>query len=60
MSNPSIELQEASFTYRPDQPNCLRKLNLRIKGAQNIGIVGRTGAGKTSITLALTKVIDLC
>jgi len=30
-----------------------------IGGNQRIGVVGRTGAGKTSVTLALTKVIDL-
>jgi len=37
----------------------LKKLHFAIGGKERIGIVGRTGAGKTSITLALTKVIDL-
>ncbi|KAL4509416.1 hypothetical protein ABPG72_018347 [Tetrahymena utriculariae] len=55
----SIQFQEASFKYRADIPNCLSNLNLLFEGKQKIGIVGRTGAGKTSITLALTKVIDL-
>jgi len=34
-------------------------MNLVLQGNQHIGVVGRTGAGKTSITLALTKVLDL-
>ncbi|KAL4479825.1 hypothetical protein ABPG74_020341 [Tetrahymena malaccensis] len=55
----SIQFQDASFKYRNDMPNCLSNLNLLFEGKQKIGIVGRTGAGKTSITLALTKVIDL-
>lgn len=58
-SPPSILFEEASFSYRPDQPNCLKKLNLSMRGNERIGIVGRTGAGKTSITLALTNIIDL-
>ncbi|EAR99949.2 ABC transporter family protein (macronuclear) [Tetrahymena thermophila SB210] len=55
----SIIFQNASFQYRADLPNCLSNLNLSFTGNQKIGVVGRTGAGKTSVTLALTKVIDL-
>ncbi|KAL4462574.1 hypothetical protein ABPG74_000404 [Tetrahymena malaccensis] len=55
----SIIFSNASFQYRADLPNCLSNLNLNFTGKQKIGIVGRTGAGKTSVTLALTKVIDL-
>ncbi|KAL4505153.1 hypothetical protein ABPG72_016220 [Tetrahymena utriculariae] len=55
----SIIFQNASFQYREDLPNCLSNLNLSFNGNQKIGVVGRTGAGKTSVTLALTKVIDL-
>ena len=31
-----------------------------IKGGEKIGVVGRTGAGKSTITLALTRIIELC
>ena len=39
--------------------NCLKNINLKINKNEKIGIVGRTGAGKTSLSLALTKIIDI-
>jgi len=37
----------------------LKGLNLNIKGGQKIGIVGRTGAGKSTISLALTRIVEI-
>lgn len=37
----------------------LKKLNMTIKGGEKIGVVGRTGAGKTTISLAMTRIIEL-
>ncbi|KAL4462573.1 hypothetical protein ABPG74_000403 [Tetrahymena malaccensis] len=54
-----IVFKNASFQYREDLPNCLSNLSIKFSGNEKIGVVGRTGAGKTSITLALTKVLDL-
>ncbi|KAL4505154.1 hypothetical protein ABPG72_016221 [Tetrahymena utriculariae] len=56
---PIIFFKDASFQYRKDIPACLKNINIKFLRNEKIGIVGRTGAGKTSITLALTKVIDL-
>ncbi|KAL4462576.1 hypothetical protein ABPG74_000406 [Tetrahymena malaccensis] len=55
----SIVFKNASFQYRQNLPNCLTDVDLVFEGCQKIGVVGRTGAGKTSITLALTNIIDL-
>ncbi|KAL7746688.1 hypothetical protein RI367_007967 [Sorochytrium milnesiophthora] len=41
----------------PTQP-VLRNLNLRIRGSEKIGICGRTGAGKSTITLSLFRIIE--
>jgi len=38
----------------------LKKLNLKITGGEKIGIVGRTGAGKSTLSLVLTRIIELC
>ncbi|KAL4435536.1 hypothetical protein ABPG74_020312 [Tetrahymena malaccensis] len=54
-----IEFKNACFLYRDNLPNCLQDLNIKMENNQKIGVVGRTGAGKTSITLALTGIIDL-
>ena len=45
--------------YRPKTEKVLKGLNLNIKGGQKIGIVGRTGAGKSTISLALTRIVEI-
>jgi len=37
----------------------LNGLNFKVKGGEKIGIVGRTGAGKSTIALAITRIIEL-
>jgi ATP-binding cassette subfamily C (CFTR/MRP) protein 1 len=54
---------EVTFTnfsakYRPELELVLKDINLNIKPREKIGIVGRTGAGKSSITLALFRIIE--
>jgi len=38
----------------------LKKLNLKVEGGLKVGVVGRTGAGKSTLTLALTRIIEIC
>jgi len=44
------ELQFKNFTcrYRPELNPALNEINLRIKPGRKIGVIGRTGAGKTT------------
>ncbi|KAJ2862942.1 Canalicular multispecific organic anion transporter 1, partial [Coemansia erecta] len=44
--------------YREDLEYVLKDINLTIKPGEKIGVVGRTGAGKTSLTRALFRLID--
>ena len=45
--------------YRPDLPNqVLRNLNIEITGGFKVGIVGRTGAGKSSLANAITRIVE--
>lgn len=37
----------------------LKGLSFKIEGGNKIGIVGRTGAGKSTISLALTRIIEM-
>ena len=37
----------------------LKKLNFLVKPGHKVGIVGRTGAGKTTISMAMTRIIEL-
>jgi len=54
----AIELRELSMRYRPDLPRVLCGITLSINGGEKIGVCGRTGAGKSSILLALLRLAD--
>ncbi|KAI9098315.1 P-loop containing nucleoside triphosphate hydrolase protein [Phlyctochytrium arcticum] len=54
-----IEFNNVNMRYRDDMPLVLRDLTFAIESGEKVGIVGRTGAGKTSVTLALLRMIEL-
>ena len=56
--NGDITFVHYSARYRPDLELVLKDINLSIKSQEKIGIVGRTGAGKSSLTLALFRLIE--
>lgn len=45
--------------YRPGLPDVLSDLHLSIRAREKVGIVGRTGAGKSSILVALFRMGDM-
>ena len=45
--------------YRPDLEPVLRQLSLHLRPAEKVGIVGRTGAGKSSLMLALMRIVEI-
>ncbi|GMT31383.1 hypothetical protein PFISCL1PPCAC_22680, partial [Pristionchus fissidentatus] len=53
-----ISLNNYSTRYRPGLDLVVRQLNADIGAHEKIGIVGRTGAGKSSVTLALFRMIE--
>lgn len=59
-SKGNINFKNVELKYRPTTEMVLNKLNVNIKGGEKIGVVGRTGAGKSTITLALTRIIEIC
>jgi len=44
--------------YREDLEPVLRKISFNVGGGEKVGIVGRTGAGKSSLTLSLFRIIE--
>ncbi|KAH7326381.1 P-loop containing nucleoside triphosphate hydrolase protein [Stachybotrys elegans] len=53
-----IEFVNYSTRYREGLDLVLKNINLDIKSHEKIGVVGRTGAGKSSLTLALFRLIE--
>ena len=53
-----IEFINYRTSYRPNTPEILKNINLNIKDGEKVGIVGRTGSGKTSLINALARIIE--
>ncbi|GJJ09853.1 hypothetical protein Clacol_004077 [Clathrus columnatus] len=58
-ANGTIEFKNVEMSYRPGLPTVLKGLTMSVKGGEKIGIVGRTGAGKSSIMTALFRLVEL-
>jgi len=43
--------QSTQYSYRPELPYVVQDLSFSIKGGEKIGVVGRTGAGKSRYAL---------
>ena len=54
-----IEMRSVHFRYRPDLPLVLKDISVDIKGGMKVGIVGRTGAGKSSLISTLLRLVEL-
>jgi ABC-type multidrug transport system fused ATPase/permease subunit len=53
-----MEVENLVVGYAPDLDPVLKGLNFEIKAKERIGVVGRTGAGKSSLTLALFRFLE--
>jgi len=54
----AVSFKNYSTRYREGLDLVLKDINLDIKPHEKIGVVGRTGAGKSSLTLALFRIIE--
>ena len=55
----NITFEDVYFRYAEDLPMVLKGVSLKISGGSKVGIVGRTGAGKSSIINALFRLTNL-
>lgn len=57
-SRGTLEFSDYTTRYRPGLDLVLKGINCTIKDGEKVGIVGRTGAGKSSLTLCLFRLIE--
>jgi ABC-type multidrug transport system fused ATPase/permease subunit len=57
-SDSSVEFEGVSLRYREQDAAVINKVSFRVEPGEKIGIVGRTGAGKTSLTSLLFRLVE--
>ena len=55
----SLVFKDVTLRYRPNTEIVLDHVNFEAKPGEKIGVVGRTGAGKSTLTMALTRIVEL-
>jgi ABC-type multidrug transport system fused ATPase/permease subunit len=53
-----IDLQNLQIRYRPTSPLVLKGITCTFKAGERIGVVGRTGSGKTTLISALFRLVE--
>ena len=54
----TIQVQDLSVRYRPGLPLALAGINLTIDNGSRVGIVGRTGSGKSTMVQSLFRLLE--
>ena len=54
-----IKFVNVDLRYRPNTELALRGISFEVKPGQKVGIVGRTGAGKSTLCTALTRLVEI-
>ncbi|CAK4530088.1 unnamed protein product [Aphanomyces euteiches] len=55
----AIEFNQVQLRYKPTGELVLKDVTCSIRGGEKIGIVGRTGAGKSSLTMVLFRMYPI-
>ncbi|XP_044496374.1 ABC transporter C family member 12-like isoform X2 [Mangifera indica] len=58
-SSGSMTFEEVVLRYRPELPPVLHGLSFTVSPSEKVGIVGRTGAGKSSMLNALFRIVEI-
>ena len=54
-----MRFENVSLRYRPTTEIVLKNLTFDINSGEKIGVVGRTGAGKSTICLAISRIVEI-
>lgn len=55
----ALKITNLTFSYNPDKPNVLKKINLEIPANKYVAIIGHNGSGKSTLMKLITGVLQL-
>lgn len=55
----NLQFRDVVLQYRASLPPVLHGISFEIRDGEKIGVVGRTGAGKSSLMIALYRIVEL-
>ena len=55
----AISFEDVRMRYRPELPLALRGVSFEIGGGERVGVVGRSGSGKSSLVAALLRLVEV-
>ncbi|KAG7856359.1 hypothetical protein KL939_004011 [Ogataea angusta] len=58
-SNGVIDVQDICIRYSPELPRVIDNVSFHVNAGKKIGVVGRTGAGKSTIITSFFRFVDL-
>jgi ATP-binding cassette subfamily B protein/subfamily B ATP-binding cassette protein MsbA len=56
----AISIRDVSFTYPDSKPSVLHNVSLDVTAGETVALVGRSGAGKTTLTNLIARFYDPC
>ena len=56
--NGKIQFEKYSLKYKPEGKFVLKDMNFTINSGEKIGVMGKTGCGKTTLIYAITRIIE--
>lgn len=57
--NGEIEFKDVKMRYRPETDIVLDGLSFKVKAGEKVGVVGRTGAGKSTMSLVMSRICEV-
>ena len=55
----ALRLEGVSMRYQPSMPLVLSNVSVNIRAGEKVGVVGRTGSGKSTMLVALWRLVEL-
>ncbi|KAK3844173.1 MAG: hypothetical protein J3R72DRAFT_505658 [Linnemannia gamsii] len=53
-----ILIDHLTVRYSPESPDILKNVSISVKGGEKVGVVGRTGSGKTTLAISLLRILE--